>query len=184
MDADSWTVRDRSSCACTRSFSPQCWVRSRSPIHRGGDERTSERGRACALATPVIRASLYGRHNGPRNRHQKRATGIARQLARADERRRAVRSVQTQRCVLGRSGSHGRRQGSKSSIGSSSGSGFARSAIRPVPQQGGQSDRISSVRRADRMESLKERKAANPAPGHRRSRMVSGTKIRPGWPRA
>lgn len=33
---------------------PECWVRSRSPIHRGGDERASERGRACALATPVF----------------------------------------------------------------------------------------------------------------------------------
>jgi hypothetical protein len=32
---------------------PQCWVRSLSPIQRGGDERASERGRACALATPV-----------------------------------------------------------------------------------------------------------------------------------
>ncbi|CAB3805050.1 hypothetical protein LMG28688_06096 [Paraburkholderia caffeinitolerans] len=54
----------------TRSFSPQRWVRSRCPTHRGGDERALERGRACALATPVIRASLYGRHNGPRSRHQ------------------------------------------------------------------------------------------------------------------
>lgn len=47
-----------------------------------------------------------------------------------------VRYAQTHPCVRGRQGSHSRRQRSSSTRGC----GFARSACRSVPQQGGQSD--------------------------------------------
>lgn len=178
---------------------PERWVRSRSPIHRGGDERASERGRACALATPVktrlpvrktetVRAAvtrnaqqeLPGSWPGcvgderslmPSRRDNASGAGRVATAGGSARQQQATRQQERTGAMSGRFGGLPCRWrqwavAADARPGSQRGSGFARSAIRPAPQQGGQSERISSVRRADRMESLKDRKAATPRRGN------------------
>lgn len=153
MEADSWTVRAHDQPWCTRPFSIRSWVRSGSPTHSGGHEWLWGGGDP-ASGIGRDRDSLYGRLNGRRSRHHKCATGITRQLAGA-----ASPSSASGASAYAQAG----QVADPEAAVTAGGARAKREAIAGI--RVGQSEHISSMCRADQMESLKVRKAATPRRG-------------------
>jgi hypothetical protein len=158
---------------CTRPFS-NGWVRSRSPIHRGGDERAWGRGNSCGPEKTGTPRFPDGRGHGARGRTQTRiefcpadSGGRHREAASAPDAQSVSWQGSHEAAPRGKRFRAARRRGCLANT-----SVVCRAKRDARRQAAGRTvgSHALPMHLVDRMESLKERKGRTQAPGKRRSR--------------